>query len=155
MARSKETGADLIDKIFNQIDPIVAAGGLLCAGAASLGIKPPLTAIVDTLANKETQSDIVDALTWSPVSQYVGGFLAPGELRVISWADIFTMNFDKVEESQRDKARRHYGMIMLAAFEGMALMSLARNEAALSKFMELGGKLGSATITAAGEAVPF
>ena len=147
------TQAELIDKIFSQVDPIVAAAGLLGAGMASLGIMPPLTAIVNTIYNKEAQSDIVDALTWSPVSGLAG--MASGGNFGSSWADVFTGNYGAVTESERDKARRHQGTILMGAFEGMLLMSLARNETFLNKAMELGGKLGSATIIAAGEAVPF
>jgi len=151
--RSTESKADTIDKIFAQVDPIVAAAGLLAAIGTSYGATPPLTAMLGTLANKEVQSDIVDALTWSPVSQAVGWGLGAGGIS--SWADVFTGNYSNVKESDLAKARRKQGMIVMAAFEGMLLMSLARNEAALSKFMELGGKIGSATIMAAGEAIPF
>lgn len=145
--------ADIIDKVFAQVDPIVAAAGLLCAASTSYGIMPPMTAIINTLANKETQSNVTDALTWSPLSQSIGWGL--GEGGIVSWADLFTGHYGDVKESDLDKARRKQGMILVAAFEGMLLMSLARNEAALAKVMELGGKIGAATITAAGEAVPF
>ncbi len=145
--------AEIIDKIFDQLDPVVAAGGILCAGATALGVPPPLTSIVNALSNREMQSNIVDALTWSPVSQAVGWGM--GSQGITSWTDIFTGYFGEVKESDREKARRHQGMIMLGAFEGLWMMSLVRNEAALAKFMELGGKIGAATITAAGEAVPF
>ena len=148
-----ETRADLVDKIFAQVDPIVAAAGLLAAVGTSYGATPPLTAMLGTLSNKEVQSDIVDVLTWSPASQIAGW--ATGAQGISSWADVFTGNYGEVSESDKQKARRKQGMIVMAAFEGMLLMSLARNEAALAKVMELGGKLGAATITAAGEAVPF
>jgi hypothetical protein len=148
-----ETKADLIDKVFAQVDPIVAAAGLLCAASTSLGVMPPLTNILNTLSSKEVQSDVVDALTWSPVSAGIGLFT--GGSIFTSWADIATQNYGNVQESDQVKARKHQGMILMGAFEGMLLMSLVRNEAALTKMMELGGKLGSATITAAGEAVPF
>jgi|WetSurMetagenome_2_1015567.scaffolds.fasta_scaffold73684_6 hypothetical protein len=151
--KKTESTAEIIDKIFAQVDPIVAAGGLLCAASTSLGIMPPLTSIVNALSNKEVQSTIADALTWSPVSAGIG-MITGGNIST-SWADLLTGNYGSVSESDRDKARRHQGMIFLGAFEGMLLMSVARNEAALNKIMELGGKLGSATITAAGEAVPF
>ena len=151
--RATETRGDLIDKVFAQVDPVVAAAGLLCAVGTSYGATPPLTAMLGTLSNKEVQSDIIDILTWSPASQLVGW--ASGAGGVASWADVFTGNYGNVSESERDKARRKQGMIVMAAFEGMLLMSLARNEAALAKVMELGGKIGAATITAAGEAVPF
>lgn len=158
MARKKavsrtETRADLVDKIFAQVDPIIAAAGLLCAVGASYGATPPLTAILGALANKELQSKTADILTWSPVSQVVGW--ASGAQGISSWADVITGNYGQVSEGDGDKARRKQGMIVMAAFEGMLLMSLARNEAALAKVMELGGKLGAATITAAGEAVPL
>lgn len=152
-AKPTETRADLIDKVFAQVDPIVAAAGLLAAVGTSYGATPPLTAMLGTLKNKEVQGDIADILSWSPVSQAVG--LAQGAKGIASWADVFTGNYGEVSESERDKARRKQGMIVMAAFEGMLLMSIARNEAALGKIMELGGKLGSAVITAAGEAVPF
>jgi len=148
-----ETRADLVDKIFAQVDPIVAAAGLLAAIGTSYGATPPLTAMLGTLSNKEVQSDIVDILTWSPASQVAGW--ATGAGGIASWADVFTGNYGEVNESDKQKARRKQGMIVMAAFEGMLLMSLARNENALNKVMELGGKLGAATITAAGEAVPF
>jgi len=148
-----ESKADTIDKVFAQIDPIVAAAGLLAAIGTSYGATPPLTAMLGALANKELQSDIVDVLTWSPASQVAGW--ASGAPGIASWADVFTGNYGAVTESERTKARRKQGMIVMAAFEGMLLMSIARNEAALSKVMELGGKLGAATIQAAGEAVPF
>ncbi|MFA5187579.1 MAG: hypothetical protein WC551_13955 [Patescibacteria group bacterium] len=145
--------AELIDKIFAQVDPIVAAAGLLGAGMTAAGMTPPLTAIFSTIYNKEVQSKIVDVLTWSPVSQWTGMLL--GQSGVVSWADLLTWNFGDVELSDREKARLKQGTILMGAFEAMVIMSLARNEAALAKFMELGGKIGSATITAAGEAVPF
>jgi len=147
------SSAELIDRIFSQVDPIVGAAGLLCAASTSLGIMPPLTALVNVIYDKEAQSNIVDALTWSPVSQAIGWGM--GEEGIVSWADIFTGHYGAVTETEREKARRHHGMILVGAFEGMLLMSLARNETFLNKAMELGGKLGSATIVAAGEAVPF
>jgi hypothetical protein len=156
MARPKKESkftAELIDRIFDQVDPIVAAAGLLAAVGTSYGATPPLTAMLGTLANKEIQSDIIDVLTWSPISQGIGW--ATGAKGISSWADVFTGNYGDVSESEKEKARRKQGMIVMAAFEGMLLMSLARNEAALGKVMELGGKIGAATITAAGEAVPF
>jgi len=98
MAKSKaDTGADIIDKIFAQVDPVVAAAGLLCAASTSYGILPPLTSIVNTLTDKEVQSGIVDALTWSPVSQVIGWATdAPG---IASWADVFTGNYQNVSVS--------------------------------------------------------
>lgn len=151
--RAAFDSADIIDKVFAQVDPIVAAAGLLCAASTSYGIMPPMTAIINTISNKEVQSSITDALTWSPVSQVIGWGM--GESGLVSWADLFTGHYGDVKEGDLDKARRKQGMILTAAFEGMLLMSLARNEAALAKVMELGGKIGAATITAAGEAVPF
>ena len=149
----QESRADMIDKIFAQVDPLVAAAGILCAASTSLGIPPPLTSILNTIYNKEMMSDITDALTWSPVSSVLG--MAMGKGAATSWADIITGNYGQVKESEADKARRHHGMILVGAFEGMVIMSLVRNETALNKMMELGGKIGAATITAAGEAVPF
>lgn len=145
--------AELIDKVFAQVDPIVAAAGLLCAASTSLGIMPPLTAIINAVTDKTVQSDIVDALTWSPVSAGIGIF--SGGSAATSWADIFTGHYGNISESEATKARKHHGMILLGAFEGMLLMSIARNEAALSKAEDLVSKIGAATITAAGEAVPF
>jgi len=152
-AAATETRGDLIDKVFAQLDPVVAAAGLLAAAGTSYGAPPPLTALIGALTNKKLQSDIVDVLTWSPLTQAYGW--ATGKSGIVSWADVFTGNYGNVSESERGKARRKQGMIVMAAFEGMLLMSIARNEAALSKIMELGGKLGAATIMAAGEAVPF
>jgi hypothetical protein len=152
-ARATDSRADIIDKVFAQVDPIVAAAGLLAAAATAYGMAPPLTSLVNTLSNKELQSNIADVLTWSPVSAGIGWMSGGGA--GTSWADIITGNYGNISETDRDKAMRKQGTIILGAFEGMLLMSLARNEAALAKFMELGGKLGSATITAAGEAVPL
>lgn len=149
----EETKADMIDKVFAQIDPLIAAAGLLCAASTSLGIPPPLTSILNTIYNKELASDIADILTWSPLSAGIG--MMVGGNAGTSWADIITGNYGEVTETDAEKLRRHHGMILVGAFEGMVLMSLVRNEAALSKIMELGGKIGSATIVAAGEAVPF
>jgi hypothetical protein len=148
-----QTRAEVIDKIFAQVDPVVAAAGLLSAAATYYGMTPPLTAMFGTIYNKEIRSDVADILTWSPVSAGLG--MATGGGPGTSWADIITGNFGDMMESDIQKARRKQGMILIAAFEGMLLMSVARNEAALAKIMELGGKLGAATITAAGEAVPF
>ena len=155
MAKPSKTGrqVDLLDKIFDQVDPIVAAGGILCAASTHLGIMPPLTAMMNVIYDRQAQSDIVDALTWSPVSQVIGW--AAGEPGITSWADIFTGHYGAVPETERQKAQRHQGMVLVGAFEGMLLMSLVRNETFLNKAMELGGKIGSATIVAAGEAVPF
>ena len=153
MARRSAEYAELIDKVMADVDPIVAAAGLLCAGSTALGVMPPLTAMVNAFSGAEVQSDIMDALTWSPVSQGIGW--AFGEEGITSWSDIFTGHLGPVQESDKVKARRHTGMIFLGMFEGMLLMSVARNESILAKVAELGGKLGSATITAAGEAVPF
>jgi len=149
----KRDNADIFDKVFAQVDPIVAAGGFLAAAATSLGVPPPLTAIVGTVYDKEVQSDIVDILTWSPISQAVG--IGLGENGPVSWADLFTGFYGPLTEDERSKARRKQGLILAAAFEGMLMMSLVRNETFLNKAMELGGKIASATITAAGEAVPF
>lgn len=152
-SRRGESSADIVDKIFSQVDPVVAAGGLLCAASASLGITPPLTALVSSLTDRAVQSNIMDALTWSPVSQKIG--LMTGQTGIVSWADILSGNYGEVSVSEADKVRRHHGVVLMGAFEGLLLMTLAQNEAALGKVMELGGKLGAATITAAGEAVPF
>lgn len=149
----KRDAADIVDKIFAQVDPVVAAGGLLCAGAASRGITPPLTSLISALSDTQVQSSLMDALTWSPVSQTIG--LLSGQSGIVSWADLFTGNYAAASPSDAERARHHQGAVLMAAYEGMLLMSLVRNEAALSKMMTLAGNLGSATIEAAGEAVPF
>lgn len=144
---------ELLDKYLAEIDPIVAAGGLLAAIGTAYGATPPLTMMLSVLMNKEVQSDIVDILTWSPVSQAVGW--ASGAEGITSWADLFTGHYGDVSESDREKARRKQGMIIMAAYEGMLLMSLVRNESALAKVMSMGSAVSAAAIQAAGEAVPF
>lgn len=137
-----------IDAVFEKADPTVVAAGLLGAIATAGGITPPLTRLLDVMTSKDITDDIARA--FDSLVRYGGLGLGPAGLMAL----FVPPPSDATEEAKADY-RRTMGLMASGAMEGMIMMTLVSNKEFMSQLLNLGGKLGAATITAAGEAVPF
>jgi len=144
--------ADIADKLMAEIDPEVLLAGMLGAIATYGGITPPLTRILEALSDKTVGSDIVDIITFNP---YVAAYGAISGTGWVSWVDLLTGGKPPDDPTEAEKQRKRYALMAAGAMEGMMMMTLVKNEKMMGMIADLAGKLGSASIRAAGEAVPF
>lgn len=140
--------ADVADKLMAEIDPEVMMAGMLGAVATAGGITPPLTRLLDVLTDKDITDDIAKALE---ALTRLGAFgLGPAGLMAI----FNPPSADASAQEKEDYARR-VGLMAAGAMEGMMMMTLMKNKQLMSQIMDTATKIASATISAAGEAVPF
>jgi len=148
MARKKvvpESKADVVNKIFAEVDAEVFLAGMLGATAAAGGLTPPLTRLLQTF-NTGMSSDY-SAILAALSPAYAIGTVA------VSLADLIMGNKDsQIDEKDRIKV---YGLMASGALEAMIMMELVKNKQLMGQFIDVGKGLATATIAAAGEAVPF
>lgn len=144
-----ETKADVLDKIFKDVDAEIVLAGMLGATAAAGGLTPPLTRLLQTFNEALTGegNDYLKVLGLvSPAAAYA--YLGT------SLADLImgVAKDSAIPEQDRIKV---YGLMASGALEAMIMMNLVKNKELMNQVLGIGKDLGAAAITAAGQAVPF
>lgn len=134
---SKETKADILDKLLSDIDAEVLLAGALGAVAASGGITPPLTRILMVFSegvNVDLGAANAAASTWYDVAKW------GSPLAFILGPDV-TFGSDKKDNETVIKMR---ALMASGALEAMMMMSLAKNPGAIEAIGNAVAKAGGA-----------
>lgn len=168
---NKQTKADAIDKIFDQVDPEVILAGALGGVAAYAGVVPPLTMILKTFGGMfnfdlklPTSEELTKGILDNPILALSGVFLPVFEYDLVDkYLDPFGLLPDlrgpakapiTKTASQEEKEKRaadivKMGTMASAALEAMIVMTLVKNPATITAI----GDAVAAGITAAGGAM--
>jgi len=137
-----ETRADLLDRVLARVDPEVVAAGLLGALAASGGLTPPLTRLLQTI-NTEADKD------YTSLFNVIGPvFVYTQTQRLV---DILTGSGNEESGTTAGDAVKMRALIASGMMEGMLMMTFVKNKEALSSVVGI----ARSGIQAAGEALPF
>lgn len=136
-SKQVETKVDIMDRIFKDLDAEVLLAGALGGVATLGGITPPLTRMLMSLGG---QNDDLKAL-WAVLS--IGTFVP---------AQIYGLIFGT---SERPADPHAAALAASGALEAMLMMEFVKNPQLVREALGMVKDLGSATIRAGGEAVPF
>lgn len=157
-ANATQTRADVLDKIFAQVDPEVMAAGVLGAIAVYGGVTPPLTRLLASFARQGARAvddDYIRAANESARDQaLINDYHKRHGQAVTGSYDWTTMPTDATDD-EAAAFRRRNALMASGAMEGMMMMTLMKNKELMNKLYDTGKDIGAAIIRAAGEAVPF
>lgn len=140
--RATETRADLVDKIFAQVDPVELAIGALGAVATRGGLTPPITRMMQAFSTGELEDPGSDfAKVLALVSPAYGYYVY-----LPNWLDSIFGKPD-VPEEQKQSAVAMSALMAAGAAEYMIFYNLARNpefqKAAYGLMTSTAGGLGA------------
>jgi len=143
----KETKADVVDKIVQQVDPLAVAGMSAAAIAGACGVQGPLTRILIGMGN-------------APAEQLSNPAIASFSIGTIGLiptllAGLLSGEGTSGTSQPNDADKAALGAAMSNACEFLLLYKLATNDMLLGQLIGAGKDIASATIRAGGEAVPF
>lgn len=143
-AQAKVDTNAIMAKILSDVDARTLLAAMLGATAAAGGITPPLTMLLKAINNNLDATSAADVVKMLPVPVVS----IPAQL----WDIFMPQSTDTSSKSERTQM---LGVMASGAMEGMIMMELVKNKELMRQVTDVVGKLGAATITAAGEAVPF
>lgn len=146
--KERQTKAEAIDKIFEEVDPEVILAALLGAVAAHGGITPPLTRILMTFSNGvNIKADLENvAKIASPIAWAAYEVNAP---LFGSMFDVIKGKSPKGATKEEQKAAiAPYAIMASGALEAMVVMTLVKNPATIQAI----GQAISSTMSSAGGA---
>lgn len=143
-AQAKVDTNAIMSKILNDVDARTLLAAMLGATAAAGGITPPLTMLLKAINSNLDATSAADVVKMLPVPVVS----IPAQL----W-DIFMPQ--STDDSSKKERTQMLGVMASGAMEGMIMMELVKNKELMKQVTDVVGKLGAATISAAGEAVPF
>ena len=118
--KEKASASEVIDRIFAEVDPEVLLAGLLGGIAATGGITPPIARLMNSTSDLESAA--------SKFKDIVTSGLGFGDQAYLFWPWLLGVDSDgnKSEAAVSMRAMAAEGVL-----EGMALMALAKNPAAM------------------------
>lgn len=121
-----ETHADLVDKIFAQVDPEIVAAGLLGAVAARGGLVPPFTQL---LMSMSTEGGVAESMkqTWMDVAKLGSVGWMAGEFALMNLQTLLGL-FVKPDATEAEKKVVISSSAIMASgmMEGMLMMAVMK-----------------------------
>jgi len=128
-----ETRAEMLDKLFAQVDAEVLLAGVLGATATLGGITPPLTRLLQAVNENVSSEDFATSM----LAITGPGYVYVTTKKAASWiADMITGNDDPAQTVSPEDKRRIYGLAAAGAMEGMMMMSFMKNREAQKVVVE-------------------
>lgn len=128
---AKETKADALDKVFDQIDPEVVLAGALGAVASMGGIIPPFTRLLMMFGGASgNQQDLSSDLKQASTNLGVGALFNPIMAPAALWTGIASLVVGANEQTDPEKQKAAIAQAALAAsgaMEGMLMMSIMKH----------------------------
>ena len=135
--RATETRADVIDKIFTQVDPEIVAAGLLGAVAARGGLVPPLTQLLMSITADGGVAESIKN-TWMDVAKLGSVGWMAGEFaytNVQTLVGLFSPP-PNATESEKKALISSQAIMASGAMEGMMMMAFMKNKEAQRTLIE-------------------
>jgi len=148
-ANATQSRAEVIDKIFAQVDPEIVAAGLLGAVAARGGLVPPFTQLLMSMTSEGGVAESMKQ-NWMDIAKFGSVGWMAGEFTLTNLETLFGL-FTKPDATPEEKKAVISSSAIMASgmMEGMLMMAFMKKPGSMTMIQSLIGSNGLGAIAKA------